>query len=317
MLRIFCLTVVTFLAGIATVHALTVSPARIEVTGDPGQSLTGEIELYNEQQEERTFFSSFENFEPAGDSGAPRFIGASGDLATWMQTQGSITLAAGERRVVPYSITIPSGAQPGGYFAAIFWGTQQPSGQSGEISIGGKIGILVLLRVSGDVAEEAGLADFAAQDGQKFFSSLPVTFTFRVNNAGGDRIVPKGEVRVKNIVGEPVKLAFNEQQGSVLPGSTRKFEVIWQESTQHASSTSFFGTAKKQLADFHFGFYTASVDLAWEGDQTANASYSFCIVPWQLLLLVLLIIVVIGFLGRIFLQRYNRHIVARAMRGQK
>jgi hypothetical protein len=35
--------------GTSQVYALTVSPARLEVTADPGQTLRGEIEIFNEQ----------------------------------------------------------------------------------------------------------------------------------------------------------------------------------------------------------------------------------------------------------------------------
>ena len=44
-------------------QALTVSPIRFEIGGNPGQILTGEIELFNEQIISRTYYSSFENFQ--------------------------------------------------------------------------------------------------------------------------------------------------------------------------------------------------------------------------------------------------------------
>jgi hypothetical protein len=147
------------IAGMASpVFALTVSPARVEITGDPGTTLRGEIGLFNEQEGSKTFFTSFENFEPSGESGAPHFIGAKDGLATWIKTENKVVLESGKRSIVPFSITIPQNAQPGGHFAAIFFGSQAPGTQgSGQVSIGGKIGVLVLLRVSGEVAEGGGL----------------------------------------------------------------------------------------------------------------------------------------------------------------
>jgi hypothetical protein len=44
-------------------EALTISPVKVEITGDPGQTLNGELELLNEQAFTKTFFASFENFD--------------------------------------------------------------------------------------------------------------------------------------------------------------------------------------------------------------------------------------------------------------
>ncbi|MEK7592168.1 MAG: hypothetical protein AAB508_02105 [Patescibacteria group bacterium] len=315
--------------GIATpVFALTVSPARVEITGDPGTTLQGEISLFNEQEGARTFFTSFENFEPSGDTGAPHFIGRKNGLATWIQAESKVMLASGQRAVVPFLITIPQNAEPGGYFAAVFFGSQEPEATGGgQVSVGGKIGVLILLRVSGEVEEGGGLLAFTTKEKQKFFSTLPVAFAYRINNTGGDRTVPHGEVTIKNTLQiTSAKLLANDKEGSVLPNSTRKFEVIWGEVSQPANTTEqnteypgFFEMAGKQWSDFHFGWYTANLNLVWGDDasQTANAAYHFFIIPWQLLIIVLLIVLFFGFVGRIGLKKYNRYIIVQATRNKQ
>lgn len=295
-------------------QALIVSPAKIELTGDPGQTLQGEIELFNEQQDPKTFFSSFENFESKGDSGAPYFIGAEDGLATWISADASFALAPGERKTVAYSISIPANAAPGGYFAAVFFGSQPPVREGGgEVSIGGKVGVLVLLRVAGEVAEGGGLIDFGAD--KHFWTSLPVTLDYRINNTGGDRIVPRGDVTIRNtfrIATE--KLSANEKEGSVLSGSTRKFEVAWNGSIV-APTAGFFGAVQSQLRDFHFGWYTAKLDLSWgQSNQTASAAYHFFIIPWQLLIVIFAGILILRIIIKTLLRRYKRKILAQAMR---
>ncbi len=180
MRKLFLSTLLLAIFGFTIpVHALTVSPAKVEITADPGETVSGKIEIFNEQGETKTFFTSFENFESRGDSGAPYFTGDEDGLATWIQSAASVNITSGERLEVPYSITIPSNTKPGGYFAAIFFGSQPPVGTSGgEVTIGGKIGVLVLLRVAGDVDESAGLATFGSKGGKRFFSSLPVTLEY-------------------------------------------------------------------------------------------------------------------------------------------
>jgi len=314
---LFLTLILFFMAGITSpALALTVSPAKIEIQADPGQTLRGEIEIFNEQADSKTFFTSYENFESRGDSGAPYFIGAKSGLATWISAAPEVSIDSGKRIQVPYTIAVPPNAKPGGYFAAIFFGSQPPKGiGGGEVTIGGKIGVLILLRVTGEVEESAGLVDFGTKDGKRFFIMSPVTFEYGFNNTGGDRAVPRGEIKIKNTLQlTSATLLANEREGSILPNSTRRFEVVWGEKQNDEERGSFLAIAGQQLKDFHFGWYTAKLDLSWgASSQTANASYNFFVLPWQLLTIVLIIVAVIGFIGRIMLRRYKRQIIAEAL----
>lgn len=300
--------------------ALTVSPAKVEIQADPGKTIQGEVELFNEQPDTKKFFTSFENFESRGDSGAPYFTGSKSGLATWLSVVPEINIATGERIQIPFTVNIPANAKPGGYFAAIFFGSQPPvSTGGGEVSIGGKIGVLILLRVNGEVEESAGLADFSAKDEQRFFISLPIVFEYGFNNTGGDRVVPRGELIIRNTFRlKSAILLANEREGSVLPNSTRRFETMWgtapvlNEINEEIQS-GFFQTALGQLKNFHFGWYTAKLNLSWGASaQTANASYQFFVLPWQLLIIFLFVLFILWLL----LKRYNRYIITRAARGQ-
>lgn len=142
---------------IQPVFALTISPVRVEISGDPGQTLHGEMELLNEQQESKTFYSSTANFEARGESGAPYFLpDANTGLASWINVQDkNVVLKAGERKTVPFTIQIPQGTEAGGYFAAIFWGTSPPQTHGGgqQVAVGGKLGVLILLSVTGEIKQ--------------------------------------------------------------------------------------------------------------------------------------------------------------------
>jgi len=58
--------VINVVVGALPAFALTVSPVSLEITGDPGITVTGELKLYNEQEGTRTFYSSFETSNLAG-----------------------------------------------------------------------------------------------------------------------------------------------------------------------------------------------------------------------------------------------------------
>jgi hypothetical protein len=306
-----CLCAVLFVTGVTQASALTISPVRIEVQGDPGQTLRGEMEMLNEQLEPKKFFSSFENFEPSGDTGSPHFIGNKDGLATWLQTEASVDFAPNDKKVIPYTITIPKDAEPGGYFSAIFWGGQDPSVlEAGEVSIGGKLGVLILLRVNGDIDEQAGLSEFGTVDAKRFFDTLPISFIYRFTNDGGDRVVPLGDIVVKNMFGGVTKnLLANEQEGNVLPSSSRRFTSVWTAGEVSEEKLSFSGAVKRQITNFHLGLYSANIHVVYGAqNQSAEDVFYFVIVPWQLLVVVFALLVLLI----VALKRYNAWIVARS-----
>lgn len=293
---------ILFGAGPLDVSALTVSPAKLEIAGDPGTTLAGTIELFNEQNKTQTLYTSYENFESNDDTGAPRFVGGDSGLATWIDVQDSLTLLPQERIEVPYTITIPENADAGGYFAALFFGNQPPQEEGGTVSIGGRLGVLILLRVNGDIPEAGGILDFESTDQKRFYTTPPIEFVYRFSNTGGDRVAPEGTIEMHNTFGITTEsFDANPKQGSVLPGTARKFTNTWEATVEPGQG--FFGNAKSQWNDFHFGWYTAHLDLMWgASDQTVNETYSFFILPWQLVLLALIVIMfvicVLKFIGR-------------------
>jgi len=300
-----------FLCGAGSAHALTLSPVKIEVTGDPGQTLRGDLDLMNEQGYTKTYFSSFENFEPSGDTGSPRFIGGESGLATWLDTEDSFSIGGGETLKIPYTITIPADAEPGGYFAAIFWGEDNPAAkEAGEVSIGGKLGALILLRVSGDIAEAAGIQEYDTVDGKRFYANPPVSFTYRFKNDGGDRVVPLGNINVTNMFGGTVATVnANETEGSVLPNSGRRFSPTWGTVVKDAPEKGFIQTVKDQAADFHLGYYKASLALTFGAtNSTAQDSTWFIMVPWQLLLVCFFVLGVLYLMLRL----YTKWVIAKS-----
>lgn len=304
------LILIGFSLSVSTASALTISPVKVEVSGEPGQTLRGELELLNEQAEGKVFFSSFENFEPSGDSGSPKFVGSDTGLATWLQTENSVSVATGETVKVPYTITIPAEAEAGGYFAAIFWGEQDPTVvTAGEVAIGGKLGVLILLRVNGDIVEEAGITEFSTQDNDKLKTGTPINFSYKFSNSGGDRVVPLGDITISNTFGgETAVISANGTEGSVLPGSARRFQATWGETTG-TSTSGFFSIVKQQATDFHFGIYTATLAVVYGAtNQTATSEFMFVIIPWQLLLMVVLFLLLALFL----LKRYNAWIISKS-----
>lgn len=308
---IFIFTTLLLFFWVSSAHALTLTPVKSELAGDPGQTIRGEVEVYNEQNELKTFYVSYENFEPSGEDGSPKFIGGGTGLATWIVSETQVTLAPGEKEIIPYTITIPNEAEAGGYFGAVFFGGQNPDIKNGgEVSVGGKLGTLILLSVRGDIPEAAGLSDFGTGDGKRVYTQLPIGFSYRVTNGGADRIVPVGDVQITNTFGlTSVSIPLNENGGSVLPGSARRFQFAW---SGVGAADSFIGTVEQQWNDLHIGWYTAHIRVVWGAEDTqAVARYDFFMFPWQLVLVIAGVLV----FALVILRKYNSWIVSRAQKG--
>ena len=314
---------------------MTISPVRMEISGDPGQTLQGELELLNEQKESKTFYSSAQNFEARGESGAPYFLpDTNKGLASWITVQESVTLKANERTNIPFTIKIPAGVEAGGYFAAILWGTSPAGQQGGQVSVSGKLGVLILLSVKGEIKEGGGLLDLKIEEGGRFVNSLPIKFVYRFSNDGSERVKPSGELRIKNLFGFTTAiLNANLSSGNVLPGSIRKFSVVWAEKDQEKSavvslptteeSPGFFAAVKNQWQNFALGPYKAELNLSYgklseaEATNKAESSYRFFVIPWQLLSIIIFILTLLGLGGWFGLKKYNRWIISKAAQIQK
>lgn len=305
------------------VDALTVSPVKLELRGDPGVTVGGTFQLMNEQDSTLTFYVSYANFEAEGETGVPHFTEGSEDLATWIRLvpneMNSVTLEPGQTMDIPYEVLIPEDAAPGGHFGAIFWGSSPVNGESAEaLAVGAKVGILMFLTVNGEIGEAGGLLEFGIVDDQSSFEGLPVPFYYRLQNAGSDRVIPQGTLAIKNFLGITTDVVtLNTGESNVLPTTIRRFEEVWGEELVD-ENTGFLDTAKAQWEQFAFGYYTAELEMTYGSNPTPIvSSVGFWVFPWQLLCLTFGFGIVALSLFVFVLKRYNRWIVAQALAAQK
>jgi hypothetical protein len=302
-------------------YAVSLTPVRFELEGNPGTVVSEEMVLTNETDSPETYYSSFANFEAQGESGSPSFVNPVEGLGTWMTTTSSVTLLPGQSQIVPFSVSVPSDAEPGGNFGAIFWSTTPSEvGENGAVTIGAKTGVLVLLSINGEVKEAGGILDFATKDSKKFHTSLPVNFTYRFRNDGGDRIKPNGDVLIRNLFGFlSARVPANQVEGNVLPNQTRKFEALWQSKNANLHSNikedeqvSFWKHVTNEWHHFAFGYYGATLSLEYGSALTAvSPTVHFWVFPWHLLLVVVVTLVVAIIVFRKLLRRYNRWIISQ------
>lgn len=298
--------------------AVTVSPPIIEIDAKKGDIITEKIRVTNDSDVEQTYYISAQRFVAEGESGAAAFIEDDNplELVNWLDFPvTSVTVGPDERKVVPFSITIPDNADPGGHFASIFLSTTPPAtGDGSQVSIGGRVGVLLLTRVEGNVVESAKIRDFAAEPST--INALPANFNIRIENEGNVHLKPQGNITISSMFGNIAAIVDVNQQGSnVLPDSVRELDAQWVTNPNAVAGedSSFWAKYRQEKENFAFGKFTADLNMVYGGTgKTLTASTTFWVIPWRVLLYRGLWAAVIIALLVIGIRRYNQWIIDRA-----
>lgn len=301
-------------------RALTIVPPTLDYTLKPGDVKEGKIKLYNESTTDTvTVFGTTSNFTAKDETGEPDFdlqdvpTGA----AAWVETaKGAITIKPNERLEIPFTITVPKDAEPGGHYVSLFYGTDpslKPE-DGGQVTVRSLLGALIIMRVEGLVRESASVASFQARGGTTL-TRLPATFDLRIQNDGNVHIRPQGTILIKNLFGGQTEtISINDANGAVLPNSIRLFDSLWKkEGATSTDQPGFFGEISQQWSNFAFGPYTATATLNYgTSKQALVATTKVTIFPWQLLLVELLVLIILILIIVFGLRRYNQTIIRQA-----
>lgn len=326
--------------GVSLALGVSISPARYEMTADKGNTVYGEFSVTNQSDTDQVYVTSIENFTAQGETGIPLFTKDNKDIASWLLVDKKITVAKGEKKTVTFSLSVPDGAEAGGHFGAIFLYSDPGEGNGVNVSIGTKVGMLILLKVNGDIKLGADIKDFSANSpsdtdlkAKTFFTDLPLNLSYRFTNSGNDRVNPYGVVSITNTVGMKTEtLSANPNQGNVLPQSTRKFDITWGNGDKEAIPTGFFARALYQFSHFALGYYTADLKIAYDvtakkdGTETiddifknvnsssaiAEKTLKVFILPWQFLIVFLASLTLLFIILTAGLKRYNKWIIKQA-----
>ena len=193
------------------------------------------------------------------------------------------TLEFGERITLPINVNVPDDIEPGGRYGAIIV-SNAPSRVADETEGAGavivsRLGSLFLVRVDGEINEDGQLTDFRISGDESVYTdSHPEQFEILFENNGSVHLVPYGLIEIKNLFGSvvdtiPVDAYF------ALPDSQRSQVIEWTD------------------APTMFGYYKAELNLSRGYDDLSDElSLGFWILPWQPIVIGLLIIVLLAVL---------------------
>ena len=269
---LFALSVPTYVIAQEKV-SIKVQPSLIEERVDPGQVLSRAVEVTNFSSISQTLFLSVKDISSVNDDGQPKFadIGetTSYDVSSWVTfTSPSVTLAPGESQRVPFVLSVPKDVSPGGHYGGVIFQQNPPDVKTSGTGVGYEVALLLSMRVSGDVVEDAQVREFRVE--KMVYGKTPVKFLSRVENPGNVIVRPRGPIDLVNMFGKKVDtIRMNDAAAAVFPGQTRPFEAEWDSS------------------NILFGRYTATLVLTYGEDgkqSTTPVVARFWILPTNIIL---------------------------------
>jgi hypothetical protein len=203
---------------------LTISPTSTSVKLNPGDSYKGEMLVINQGELDVTYKVYATPYSVTGEEYKPYFSPIPGavDITKWVtfgNTGGPLKI--GNQHTIPYTITVPKGVGAGSYYATIFAETED-KGNSGVITRK-RVGMVVYLRVLGDVVEKGSIATWDVP----WIQEAPLNATLRMANEGSVHFQSKVKVSVSDLFGG-VKFTY-ERHPEIIPQKVRKIPIVWEK----------------------------------------------------------------------------------------
>lgn len=204
---------------------ISVSPADQDFDTKAGETKQGQFKVINSGKTQYTFVVYARPYFVQNESYDPTFenLGTNTDVYQWLNLgQTRFKIAPGETIVVPYSITVPVGAKPGGHYGVLFAETQPNDNKDQSVVRKKRVGMVMRVTVDGKVRLEGSVAS----TGAAFWQTIPpLTANARIKNTGNDDFTSASTLTVRDIFGNVKQKIANN--AVVYPGTIRKVNMTW------------------------------------------------------------------------------------------
>lgn len=204
--------------------SFSVSPIRMELSGEPGGTHTDAVEVRNEGNEKVRIKVSMQDWY-LSEEGTPVFQKGGTQARScvgWMKINPvDFLLQPGEKKVVRYSVAIPAGIKDGGYWGAFVFETVpqiEPGQKTKSVAIKGNIAAIVYL-VAGKPVPAGDISDM----GYEVVKGEKRIFT-RIKNSGDVHFRIKGNLKITDEAGKTVQ-TVDLPDVPVLAGASRTIPV--------------------------------------------------------------------------------------------
>src|SRR6266576_4182466 len=178
---------------------ISINPAHVELTATPGAHLTSAFKFWNGTSGGLLVHLQAADFTPQGEEGQILVDGEEdpiNSLKHWVTLAApDVNIPAGEEPTIDFSLDVPANASPGSH-----WGTLlavlAPQGTGPGTAVQTRFGLLILVRVLGDVREKVTLESASVP---RFTDAPPITLEARFRNEGTVHAAPRRLMRCAGI----------------------------------------------------------------------------------------------------------------------
>lgn len=306
----------------ATGINLTLSPVFINLTTDPGISVSSAIRVTNNNNFREYLEIQVAKFTANYAGEAPIIVDLTpeDEFGKWVTfSEKQFVVEPNETKSVKFTVAPPKDSSLGYYYALMISRINE-SGEKSATLLKGSPAIPVLLEVrTPNAKRELQLVDFSTD--KLIYEYLPVTFKVKLKNTGNIHVVPSGDIFVDWGKDRDVGLVHaNATRGNILPKTERTYTSEWNDgfivrmpkmngnTVVRDDKGNMVYETKWDLSKadkIRIGKYTAHVLMVYDNGQRdipLEATISFWVIPWKIIGILLLIIffVLVGVKNTIF-----------------
>lgn len=252
-------------------ESIVLSPASLRTEVEAGNTLNEKLTIINDGTTSYDFILYASPYSVTDSDYTPNYTEdkPNTNLYTWVSFEKTrYTLNPGENVEVPYTISVPADATPGGHYSVIFAETQVAE-DTGQIARKKRVGAIVYATVEGDYImsgrQTSGSIDWLQLGG-------PITGLVTVENDGNSDFEMQEKMTVKNVLGGTVYEKTGER--IVLPKTTRDVSFAWTESPL-------------------MGLYNVSIETTVLDQKAVTQSWVLLLPAWLLVVMALSIVGII------------------------
>ena len=270
--------------------ALTVAPAKTELYVNPGDELTLQFIVRNDDPVDSYIYPKVQGFSE--DEGGSKIFLDKTPETEWVSLPSEIFAPSQKEIKVDVKINVPEDAPPGGHFLAIGFSSLPPEGRrgTGNVAIGVNVIGLVYINVSGQTVEKASISNFNLKS---FVLNLPLKLSYTIKNEGNTYIRPRGEIVFTNILGQKSgAVLINPRELQILPNREKVLETSWEPK-------------------FAFGPYKVNFNMSYGKAENLQFSKWIFIASLNQIIIFIIIVLFVFVVIPVLIKKYNQWIISR------
>lgn len=308
---------------------LSVSPIFLSLVTDPGSTVSAQIKVINNSNFREYLRLGLNKLEVKANAErpVPVELDPNDEFKNWISfSNPEFILDANETKTIRVTLAAPSHAFLGYYYAILISRiTERPIDSVGAVVSGSPAIPLILEVRSPSAKKELQLLEFKTS--QFIYEYPPTEFQIKIENTGNIHIAPFGDIFIDSPSEKEMALVHaNATRSNILPGQIRTLTAEWDDSfasrkqkqvdgklvTNKEGKPEFETVWDFSKADrFRIGKYTANLVLVYDNGQRdipIEATVSFWILPWKIILGASIIVLLTLFALKVILSGLIRRI---------